>query len=176
MDLLHPLPSSGSCARPGLSRLCGAWTAALALSLALAGATSCAGNSGATSAEPASTAAAASAPAGPLVVKPGGPAIEAEGTARGDSPMPPCAGHVPSAAQFQMELPENNLAMTVEVEGERLALQVRAGKSKWCGKAEGGKVSVGRGAWSKGTYDILVGTEDAGGSRPFKLKIREEPR
>jgi hypothetical protein len=75
-----------------------------------------------------------------------------------------------------MELPENMLAMTVEVEGERLTLLVRAGQGKWCGRAGGGKVSVGRGAWSKGTYDILVGTEEPGGSRPFKLKIREEPR
>ncbi|MBK8257778.1 MAG: hypothetical protein IPK82_34555 [Polyangiaceae bacterium] len=109
-------------------------------------------------------------------MKPGGAAIEVAGTARGDGRMPPCEGNIPSAAQFQMELPENMLAMTVEVEGERLTLLVRAGQGKWCGKADGGKVAVGRGAWTKGTYEIFVGTEEAGGARPFKLKISEVPR
>ncbi len=151
------------------------WTAAV-LALGVAATASCAGSSGSTSADPAPTGTAAAAPTGPFVIKAGGPAVEAQGTARGEAPIPPCDGHVPAAAQFQMELPENMLAMTVEVEGERLTLQVRAGKSKWCGKVDGNKVTVSRGAWSKGTYDIFVGTEEAGGNRPFKLAIREEPR
>lgn len=176
MDDLAPLRSRAPRSVSGPSGARARWSAIFALSLGLAGTAACAAGSGATSPDPASTAATASAPAGPFVVKPGGAAIEAEGTARGDGPLPPCAGNIPAAAQFRMELPENMLAMTVEVEGERLTLQVRAGRSKWCGKAEGGKVSVGRGAWTKGTYEILVGTEEAGGSRPFKLKIWEAPR
>lgn len=173
MALLRPSPQGSPTQSPSSAT----WTAVAAvLALGVAATASCAGSSASTSAEPAPTGAATAAPAGPFVIKSGAPAVEAQGTARGEGPTPPCDGNLPATAQFQMDLPENMLAMTVEVEGERLTLQVRAGQGKWCGKASGNKVAVGRGAWSKGTYDILVGTEEAGGNRPFKLTIREEPR
>ena len=75
-----------------------------------------------------------------------------------------------------MALPENMTGMVVEAHGDGLTLLVRRGGSAWCGQAEGGLVKVGRGAWSKGEYEVLVGTNAPGGEKPFRLRIVEVAR
>jgi hypothetical protein len=72
-----------------------------------------------------------------------------------------------------MELTANMLAMDVEVAGEAVALHVRQGRNNFCGKPEGGVLRVGRGAWTKGEYELFVGTTEAGQTKPFKLRVVE---
>lgn len=108
-----------------------------------------------------------------LVLSPGFTRAERDGTAVGQRSEPSCQGMFPEKPQFEMVLEQNTLALSVDVEGDDLVLYVRSGRSKWCGKVDDERMTVGRGAWSKGSYEIFVGTRAQGGQAPFKLRVDE---
>ena len=58
--------------------------------------------------------------------------------------------------------------------GEGLALFIRQGNNVFCNEAGESPTQVSRGAWSRGEYEIRVGTVAAGGSVPYVLRVVED--
>lgn len=84
-----------------------------------------------------------------------------------------CRGFYPSHPQHTMTLTENMLAMAVEVDTPDVILWIRSGKNNWCSTDSTPLPRVARGAWSQGTYEILVGTRSPGGGVPYNVRVSE---
>lgn len=118
----------------------------------------------------------AGAQAGDLSLSPGFVLATRTGAARGEVQVTsPCPGFYPSVAQYRMVLtaPTSGVSVTVE-STETLAFMVRWGTSNFCSTGQPGRLVVQRGAWSAGSYDLLVGSPTSGGTGAYTVTVREQ--
>lgn len=114
-----------------------------------------------------------SAPTGDIRVAPGFGEVARSGQAGGDVADGRCAGHFPSGPQHRLTLEQNQLELRVEVDAPGTALWISSGHNHFCSEPGDPNVRVGRGAWSRGDYEIRVGTAEAGASVPYTLHVVE---
>ena len=113
-------------------------------------------------------------PTGDITVSPGFGDVARSGTAGGPDGETRCPGFFPAEPQHRLTLTGNQLEMHVEGAGEGLALFIRQGNNVFCNEAGESPTQVSRGAWSRGEYEIRVGTVAAGGSVPYVLRVVED--
>jgi hypothetical protein len=113
-------------------------------------------------------------PTGDMTVSPGFGDVARSGEAGGPVSDGRCPGHFPEVAQHRLTLEGNQLALAVEVIPAGTALWIRSGSNHYCNRPDEAPTRVGRGAWSAGTYELLVGTTEPGATTSYTLRVIEE--
>lgn len=97
----------------------------------------------------------------------------ASGVSDGAQESTSCDEFYPAAPQHVVTLEENFLALHIETDTVDAPFMVVFGQSNFCSKTDTGLPAVSRAAWTKGDYQIFVGSASQGGSVAYKMAVRE---